>query len=239
MERQPCIQGAIRIFPICGIDVLLIAASSPLYGQITILPPGRVIYKFLSLAVTASDDLFSDAVAFLMYIMVDWMRNSIKKGKSCMDKIDTAVELFTFEEIEKLLAECPSWEHVCSQYLTDTETTLGNISIVLPYTYRRESGAPARNAIIPIAEGCSVLPLLETTMGLIPMREEYNLCSYDEMVELLENHEKEAARISYVLRTSLSRIDKERQEGSISQERKILETFNISEALHPFRIQNI
>lgn len=117
----------------------------------------------------------------------------------------TASDLFSFEEVANILADCTSYNQLCSVQLPGGKYTLGKISKVLPYFFKRESGARARYAVIPVREGCSVLPLLEGLEDmLVPLTDSYQLYSHDDTVALLEYHEKTATNISSVLRACLS-----------------------------------
>ena len=62
--------------------------------------------------------------------------------------------------------------------------------MIFPYFSKQEIGAYARYAIIRVSKGRSMLPLLNGPGGLIPLTEEYELCSHEDAAELMEYHEK-------------------------------------------------
>lgn len=111
----------------------------------------------------------------------------------------SATDLYSYNDICEMLKTGISYYDFMATPLPSSSMTIERICRILPYTTKTSTGQQLRPIIVPVKEGCSLLPRNTSPSGYVLVPGEYTLCTTAYLQQLLDYHIKKSNEISRLL----------------------------------------
>lgn len=111
----------------------------------------------------------------------------------------TSADLYSYSDIAEVLKTGISHDDFLSLKLPHSSMPISAICRVLPYTVKTSDNQLLRPLIIPVQEGCSLLPRARTSSGYVLHVSEYQLCDSERLHILTEYHKRKTDEITRLL----------------------------------------